>query len=395
MVSMGFTLEWQDEHARHTSCLHAEKLNLWREIFPPEIELQLLDKQIGDEISHQFKAGELIQAYQKDLCVQAPESAFHRRFRKNHYIEPRAGRFYPRAFIAGTKGIYQQETAPFRLAEVRETGLTLELNHPLSDKDLTLGCRFLDIWEASDEHGGACQDIAEMVTINGPGMQSRWRGLATDFWSDIPFSRLDAEPDEQFYSQPRLTLEMDATAEQQITHLYQRLLRPETHVLDLMAGRFSHLPDTLKLASCVGLGMNQQELDANPRLTHTSVQDLNIRPSLPYEDASFDAVICSLSIEYLTNPFEVFAEVARILKPGCRFILTFSNQWQALKVIRLWEGCHEFERPGILLEYFIKTGAFKDLSTWSMRGLPKPTDGQQSAAQGISDPVHAVWGTKI
>jgi len=88
----------------------------------------------------------------------------------------------------------------------------VDLNHSLAGKSLTLEARILDIWAPREEYGGACQDIAEMVTQNGPGMQARWPGRATDFWSDIPFARLDPSPDGVFDGKPRMVHHLDATA---------------------------------------------------------------------------------------------------------------------------------------------------------------------------------------
>jgi hypothetical protein len=117
-------------------------------------------------------------------------------------------------------------------------------------------------------------------------------------------------------------------------------------VLDLMASWESHLPADHGLGEIVGLGLNEEELNANRLFGDHLVHDLNREPRLPFDDASFDAVICSLSVEYLTQPFEAFAEVARVLRPGGRFITTFSNRWFPPKVIRTWEQLHEFERLG-------------------------------------------------
>ncbi|MGB5639589.1 MAG: methyltransferase domain-containing protein, partial [Sedimenticolaceae bacterium] len=103
-------------------------------------------------------------------------------------------------------------------------------------------------------------------------------------------------------------------------------------------------------------------------------------------------VICSLSVEYLIKPFEVFAEVARVLRPGGRFIVTFSNRWFPPKVINVWEAIHEFERPGLVMEYFLRDGMFENLETWSIRGLPRPADDKYADRRQDSDPVYAVWG---
>jgi SAM-dependent methyltransferase len=393
ICSMRFELQWNSEFARHTDCQVAPKLNLWRDIFPPELEPQLMSKPVGHAFSQVFAVGRLIEGYKDRECFEIPNKAFNRQFRKCNYIEPRAGRFYPKGFIGGVHGIFPEELTPFRVAQIGEK-LTVDLNHPLAAQELTLTTSILDIWAAGEEHGGSCHDIAELVTIGGPGMQARWRGQATDFWSDIPFIRFAPEVDEGFYAKPRFVDHLDATALRQVEALYGRLVPKSGEVLDLMASWKSHLPTALELQGVSGLGMNQEELAANPLLSERLLHDLNLSPQLPYEDNRFDAVVCTVSVEYLIKPVEVFAEVKRILKPGGRFIVTFSNRWFPPKVVRVWEGMHEFERMGLVLEYFHLAGGFTNLETWSLRGLPRPLDDKYAGQMVHSDPVYAVWGEK-
>jgi 2-polyprenyl-3-methyl-5-hydroxy-6-metoxy-1,4-benzoquinol methylase len=47
----------------------------------------------------------------------------------------------------------------------------------------------------------------------------------------------------------------------------------------------------------------------------------------PAPDASFDAVICSGVIDYLLSDEKLIAEAVRVLKPGGRFLLCFTNQF--------------------------------------------------------------------
>ena len=116
----------------------------------------------------------------------------------------------------------------------------------------------------------------------------------------------------------------------------------------------SHLPESLELSQLTGLGLNREELAKNPRLTDYVVHDLNRNPVLPFGNQEFEAVICTVSVEYLTHPGEIFREVARILKPGGIFIHTFSNRWFPPKVVRIWTELLEWERPGLVLEYFLR-----------------------------------------
>lgn len=88
------------------------------------------------------------------------------------------------------------------------------------------------------------------------------------------------------------------------------------------------------------------------------------------------------------------AEIARVLKPGGIFVVTFSNRWFPPKAIRLWEGLHEFEHSAMVLEYFIDNN-FTYLNSWSLRGLPRPEDDRYADQILLSDPLYAVWGTKV
>ena len=123
------------------------------------------------------------------------------------------------------------------------------------------------------------------------------------------------------------------------------------------------------------------------------MHDLNQNPILPFEDNDFDAVICTASIEYLIQPLEVMAEVGRVTKPGGVFITAFSDRWFLGKEISMWSEMHEFERQGLVLDYFIKSKAFENLHTESIRGLPRPSDDNHIMERFTSDPIFAVWGS--
>jgi SAM-dependent methyltransferase len=117
-------------------------------------------------------------------------------------------------------------------------------------------------------------------------------------------------------------------------------------------------------------------------------------PRLPFDSNSYDLVLCSLSVEYLTSPWDVFSDLARVVKPGGHVVVTFSNRWFEPKAIRIWNELHEFERMGLVLEYFKESRTFDDLRTYSVRGLPRPADDKYSGQIPFSDPVYAVWGRR-
>ena len=217
----------------------------------------------------------------------------------------------------------------------------------------------------------------------------------TDYFSDRPFRREDENPDAQFYTRPRLVQHIDSTAIEVIRNIYGRHLRGGMRVLDLMSGWQSHIPERLNLESLTGLGMNKEEMRRNTRLDAVDVHDLNQNPELPYATASFDAVLCSVSVEYLTQPLKIFREVGRVLRPSGVFVVTFSNRWFPPKAVDIWKSLHDYERMGLVLEYFIGSQSFENLNTSSARGFPRPPNDKYYPQFRYADPVFAVWGTRI
>jgi hypothetical protein len=48
----------------------------------------------------------------------------------------------------------------------------------------------------------------------------------------------------------------------------------------------------------------------------------------------------------------------------------------------------------LVLEYFLESGEFEALETFSVRGLPRPEDDAHIGVSTYSDPLHAVWGRR-
>jgi hypothetical protein len=150
------------------------------------------------------------------------------------------------------------------------------------------------------------------------------------------FARLDDGDDLLFYAPARLVTHIDENAVAALTDYYRSILPPGSVVLDLMSSWVSHLPPDVAFAEVIGHGMNAQELRANPRLTRSFVQDLNRDTVLPLADGSCDAVLCCVSVQYLQKPFEIFAEVRRVLRSGGPFIVSFSNRCFPTKAVAIW-----------------------------------------------------------
>jgi len=185
----------------------------------------------------------------------------------------------------------------------------------------------------------------------------------------VDFERLDESEDIWFYAQPRLVHHIDEGARQAWTQYLRRTLvsagggpadaveaRP-IEVLDLCSSWVSHLPDDLSYKRVVGHGMNEAELRVNPQLTDVIVRDLNKEAALPeIHDSSLDAVICTVSIDYLTDPRGVVAEVQRVLRPGGTVHFGFSNRCFPTKVIGLWREASDYGRLWIVAAYLHHAG---------------------------------------
>ncbi len=376
---------------RHRNRQHFDKFNFWRDILPGALSIRLPDSD-GEWLSEQFPAGELVPPYSERNIHRVRISDLRLQRRNGPPIVLYAGRHYPRYIAAGTADIFAGNVLPMRILELDATMATIDLNHPLARTPLTVAARIQRRDGLAGEHGGRCNDALMAVLDAGAGLEALHAPGSTDFFSGSAFDRLDPRPDGSFYEQPRLVPHIDTMASRQIGEIYERFLEPGMQVLDLMSSWISHLPEDTGTISLTGLGMNAEELAQNPRLDERIVHDLNAQPELPFPDNSFDAAICSVSIEYLIQPVAVLRELGRVLKPGAAAIITFSDRWFPTKAIEVWTELHPFERMALVLEYFRQAGNFDSLHSESLRGLPRPQDDKYTGQLAHSDPVFAVWG---
>ncbi|MGL4608818.1 MAG: class I SAM-dependent methyltransferase [Trueperaceae bacterium] len=194
------------------------------------------------------------------------------------------------------------------------------------------------------------------------------------------FRRVDETPDEFFYQTPQLEVShIDKAADKAAHDLYNKLLPDHSDIMDFMAGWQSHLPN--KFRSVVGLGLNHVELQNNPLITESIVYDINTSERLPFKDNQFDGVVCTASVQYMTRPDDTFPEIARALKPGAPFIVTFSNRMFPSKAVLAWRSSDDAAHTRLVRSYFSQVPAFTDVSTFSF----VPANG---------DPLYAVWAYK-
>jgi SAM-dependent methyltransferase len=192
--------------------------------------------------------------------------------------------------------------------------------------------------------------------------------------------KIDGRDDALFYRQPRFVTHVDEAFCDRLTQLYATELSPGDRVFDAMSSHVSHLPD-IQFESVVGHGMNADELAANDRLDEWFVQNFNDDQTLPLDAASFDAVLCAVSVQYLQYPAAIFSAFARVLEPGGVLIVSFSNRMFPTKAVRAWREATMEERASLVRQYIEATAAFAEPCT--------------IAEQPDADPFYAVVARRV
>jgi hypothetical protein len=200
--------------------------------------------------------------------------------------------------------------------------------------------------------------------------------------ADLPpwaFEKEDAGDDAGFYAEARLVTHIDDGAIAALTEFYRQLLPAGGVVLDLMSSCVSHLPADVAYAEVIGHGMNAEELAANPRLSRWFMQDLNTEPVLPLADASLDAAMICVGVQYLQQPVAVLKDVSRVLKPGAPVVISYSNRCFPTKAVAVWltVGPQTHAR---LIDLYLRAAGFAEVQTHRLM------DGRNS------DPMTAVVG---
>jgi SAM-dependent methyltransferase len=154
-------------------------------------------------------------------------------------------------------------------------------------------------------------------------------------------------------------------------------------MLDLMSSWRSHLPASLGQVAVTGLGLNRAEMEDNPVLTEVVVHDLNREPRLPFAEDRFEGATLTVSIQYLTRPVEVFADMGRVLRAGAPFVVSFSNRMFPTKAVWVWQRATEAQRVDLVKRYFGDSGMFEQIEAI-----------ERHCESGYADPVYAVIGLR-
>ena len=111
------------------------------------------------------------------------------------------------------------------------------------------------------------------------------------------------------------------------------------------------------------------------------MQNLNKNPVLPFGDDSFDVCLIAVSVQYLTDPVAVFAEIGRILRPGGGLVVSFSNRMFPTKAVAIWRSLDNAGHRQYVAACLEKSGAFAEIESADL-----------SPAPGRGDPLFSVTG---
>ncbi len=198
------------------------------------------------------------------------------------------------------------------------------------------------------------------------------------------FARLDESPDPDFFDMPRKVVHIDDNAIAAVKQFFCDTLPANGTILDLMSSWRSHWPQTMHKQQLMGLGMNAEEMSENPDLDDFIIHDLNANPQLPFEDNMFDAVVVTVSIQYMTQPVEVFREVHRMLKSNGLFAVIFSNRMFPTKAVAIWRSLDDRQHTELIRTYFQQAGGFTAIDTQN----------RTPEASRYTDPVYVVMARK-
>ena len=219
-------------------------------------------------------------------------------------------------------------------------------------------------------------------------------------------SKLDRSKDTLFYQQPKLVTHTDAAFIEELKRLYSEHLPSSNKLIlvDIMASHISHLPENVmtRLERLDVHGMNDEELERNAARKATSgniyLRDLNVNPSFlglcDDQEGVYDAILCCVGVQYLEEAEAVFADAARLLKPGTgKIIISFTNRFFYEKALQGWINRGMKERGRLVSDYLRAAGGYQDIQ---IVGDGTSVWNQLASVGGFgSDPFVAVIATRL
>lgn len=90
-------------------------------------------------------------------------------------------------------------------------------------------------------------------------------------------------------------------------------------VLDLGCGNQPYRPLLTNAEDYIAYDIDT--ISSTPVIVGTAVE-------LPFSNASFDGILCTQVLEHLSEPWRLFEEAARVLRPGGNILLTAPQAWR-------------------------------------------------------------------
>lgn len=348
----------------------------------PGFEDAVLGMEIGEEVNVSIPPEKAYGRINEDALITVPAEAL-----------PKGLEIGMRVMLKGAGG----QDIPALFSKVNADGsVVLDANHRFAGKTITFEIELLGFrdlvrgmeisgWQGSSMHVPNAISNSDVIKEMESELPAKWP------YSEDDFSRQDESDDLNFYSQPRYVAHIDDAFISTIKNFYalQFSAAPQGdyNILDMCSSWISHYPEDLKAKRVAITGMEESELQRNSQATEYVAKDLNNDPTLPYENDTFDFITNVVSVDYLTKPREIFAEMHRVMKPGGVAIMSFSNRCFPTKAIKMWlEDMND--GPGhckIIGNYF----RFNPENGWrAITALDLSPD------PGNSDPVWVVTATK-
>ncbi|WP_048150686.1 class I SAM-dependent methyltransferase [Palaeococcus ferrophilus] len=108
-------------------------------------------------------------------------------------------------------------------------------------------------------------------------------------------------------------------------------------ILDVGVGTGSKIEWLVEKNEVYGLEINEVAI-SRAKKRGINVIKANIEERFPFEDKSFDLVICSQVLEHLVRPYKTLQEINRVLKPKGIFIVDVPNHFGLLSRIHILFG---------------------------------------------------------
>ena len=320
-----------------------------------------------------------------------PRQVFGEGVRSFARVLPVSGRRYPARVLSDAPPGVQS----FLVTDVSDDTVEVDYAHPLSGLAVDVSLSEVPAIPALAHRRELPLDEKLFRWLDmGPGLQLTHPVPLDELARNPLFPREDENDDAVFYAPPRMVQHIDSWARETMADVFSEQLSPRVYVLDLMSSWVTHLPSERDDLPVYGLGMNERELAANPRLSQFVVHDLNGEPKIPFEPESLEAVICAVSIEYTNRPVGIFRAVRDVLKPGGVFINAFSDRCFPTKAIKLWAELHPFERMAFVASCHEAAGGYDKASTFALAGAPRPPDDDYAMQMPDADAVYADWARK-